>query len=212
MKAAILSESEADDAVLRIIAERVIEGEIEWYPPPHRGRGQAGVRKSLPSVIRHLHYHTDVDLLIVVVDSDHTEPHDESHDKLKSGKNGCRLCILRQITRDVRRTLKHVPTRSPLCFAIGLASPCIEAWLLHGKSAEANEASWKQHLRQKESSSPWASKLKQEKYGTDKPTLPIATDLGSGNARRIAADLSELVSSFPGGLAPLIDGIRAAIQ
>jgi hypothetical protein len=73
MKLAVLSESEADEAALRIIAEGILGRQVEW----HRGfRRRSSGFGSVPGLLRpalmELHYHTDVDGLLVVVDSDHT--------------------------------------------------------------------------------------------------------------------------------------------
>jgi len=72
MKVAVLSESSADEAAIRVFLE-ALRGERIEPPssmPPIRSRGWPAPLITLPSVLRHLHYHSDAEALVVVVDSE----------------------------------------------------------------------------------------------------------------------------------------------
>jgi len=67
MKVAVLSESAADEAAIRILVDAVLMQQTEPVgPPPLRSRGWPAVLSVLPGVIRHLQYQTDADGLVVV--------------------------------------------------------------------------------------------------------------------------------------------------
>ena len=79
MKVAVLSESPADEAAIRILVEGLLGRTIEPPPmPPIRSRGHDAVVASLPTVLKHLHYRTDAEALVVVLDSDRSPVHDPS--------------------------------------------------------------------------------------------------------------------------------------
>jgi hypothetical protein len=81
MRVAILSESEADDAALRILTEAITGKQID--PVLHAGlrsRGWPSVRGVLKSVLLELHYHTNAEGFVMVVDSDATTPHQPEHE------------------------------------------------------------------------------------------------------------------------------------
>lgn len=81
MKVAILSESSADEAALRILTDAAL-GTATTLPDPLslKSRGWASVPRILPAVISHLHYQTDCAGLVVVIDSNGSLPHEEGHD------------------------------------------------------------------------------------------------------------------------------------
>jgi hypothetical protein len=71
MRVAILSESEYDERAVRILIEGILGSSTETVPvKPVARDGWSSVRIILPAVIRHLHYNTDAEALVVVVDSD----------------------------------------------------------------------------------------------------------------------------------------------
>jgi hypothetical protein len=62
MKVAILSESAADEAAVRVLADAVLR--VRTQPAaiaPLRSRGHGAVVNVLPAVIKQLYYHTDTD-------------------------------------------------------------------------------------------------------------------------------------------------------
>jgi hypothetical protein len=73
MRVAILSESSADEAALRILVDAVL-GVVTTVPSttPLRSRGWHAVRNVLPVITKELQYRTDAEGLVVVVDSNHT--------------------------------------------------------------------------------------------------------------------------------------------
>src|SRR2546423_9460463 len=73
MRLAIFSESPADEAAIRVLVNALLGALSE--PIEIQGlrlRGWAGVFTQLQAAIRYLHYNTDADGLIIVVDSDLT--------------------------------------------------------------------------------------------------------------------------------------------
>ena len=69
MKVAILSESPADEAALRELVAGVLGDGVHFTAPGLRARGWPQVGQLLPAVIRHLHFNTDADALVVVAGS-----------------------------------------------------------------------------------------------------------------------------------------------
>lgn len=90
MKVAVLSESPADETAIRILAEACIERKSELVEFNLRSRGWPSVQRLLPTVMKHLHYRTSADGLIVVVDSNRSPLHAPHHDA--EPPTDCRLC------------------------------------------------------------------------------------------------------------------------
>ena len=143
MKVAILSESAADEAAIRLFIEGLL-GEKTEVPGnlPIRSRGWPAVRNILPGVLRQLHYRTDFEALVVVVDSDKTAVHDPAHCEVPRPGHECRLCDLKAVVEGVRRGLSSRPGLPPIETALGLAEPQIEAWYLVGRDPHVSEAMW----------------------------------------------------------------------
>ena len=122
MKLAILSESPADAAAVRILIDAILGEKTETlsFPllsPP----GWPAVRDVLSNVVKHLHYRTDADALVVVVDSDNSPVHEQAHDEPGGIVDRCRVCLLRQTIRNTQAHLRQVARQPPLKTAIGLA-------------------------------------------------------------------------------------------
>ena len=68
----VLIPTSADEAALRILVDAVL-GVVTTVPSttPLRSRGYHAVRSILPVIIKELHYRTNAEGLIVVVDSNH---------------------------------------------------------------------------------------------------------------------------------------------
>src|SRR5215210_5665569 len=149
MKVVVLSESSADEAAVRILVNGILGRETQDVPSlPLRSRGWPYVLKVLPTVIRFLHYQTDVEALVVIADSDDSPLHQSSHDQAGNEEPGCRLCQLRNVFKETK--LSAVSGRSELKSAVGLAVPAIEAWYLCGIDLHVNEATWARKLGQGE--------------------------------------------------------------
>ena len=89
----------------------------------------------------HLHFRTDAEGLVVVVDSDSPIAHREVASETVC-QNGCRLWEPRLVARSTIQRLSARPVRAPLKVAIGLAVPAIEAWYRVGVDATVTEAAW----------------------------------------------------------------------
>jgi hypothetical protein len=94
--------------------------------------------------------------------------------------------------------------------AIGLAVPCIEAWLLCGtiQGRGVTEADWITGLRQ--NSLPYRCKdLKAKLHEPDRVGDKDLVKRIANEARRISANISALETMFPNGFGPFAAGVRA---
>ena len=124
MKLAVLSESAADEAAVWILVSALAGRKIERISPPRlRSRGWPSVVQNLPTVIKHLHYRTEAEALVVVVDGDDSVLHDDTHGNPSESVEACRLCRLRGCVGEVLAALRTLPGRTPLRTAIGVAYP-----------------------------------------------------------------------------------------
>lgn len=213
MKVAIVSESPADEAAIRIFVEGLLGEEIEAAKNTFLQRRPGGVDAVLndaPLILRSLHFGTDVEALAVVVDSDRTLMHEESHERPGNDNQKCRLCEIRKSLRESRDTLSPRPVGDLLKIAVGLAVPAVEAWYLVGDDPHSSEASWNNGI--KAGKPPYTTKeLKKKVYGTDRPQLALETQRATEAARRIVEQdkLQQLEQFFPGGFGALARGVRS---
>lgn len=207
MKVALLSESPADEAALRLVTEAVLGFPVEVAQPPLRARGWPSVAQVLPVILRHLHFNTDAVGIVVTVDADDTVVHNDEHERPGYFHPGCRLCELRAI---VRQTLKHLPPahgRARLCSAVGLAVPAIEAWYLCGRADGVTEREWV--AGQERGEDPFTRKeLKRRVYGTIHPSLPFEVQRAREEISRHRGDFRRLENDFPGGFGALVRDLR----
>ena len=104
--------------------------------------------------------------------------------------------------------MKKRDGRPELKVAIGLAVPAIEAWYLVGKEHEVGEAAWRVGLNN--GRPPFIrKKLKEMVYGTDRPSVELATQRALEEARRIIADVRVLENAFPAGFGLMAGEIRS---
>jgi len=209
MKVAILSESPADEAAVRILVEAVLGVATESVGMPLRLRahGWPSVLHILRGVLLHLHYHTDADGLVVVADSNNSPVHPPEEPGPTGSRGPSRLVQLRSVLADTRRDLRPVAQRDPLKTAIGLAVPAIEAWLLCGADPNVSEGAWVRGMD--EERLPYSrNDLKRRVYGTDRPGLVLETRRAVEEARRIAQDIGLLASKFPIGFGALAGDVR----
>jgi hypothetical protein len=208
MKVAYFAESPADQAALTILAEAILGRQSE--PVIHAGlrhRGWPTVRTVLRSVLLQLHYHTDAEGFVLIVDANGTPPHSAAHEQPNARDPKCRLCQLRRIVHDVQQQVGPRQHQAPLKIALGLAVPTIEAWLLCGVDPHVTEAAWINGL--KEGQMPYTKgSLKNQLYGTSHPSLAIETEAMKIAATRIAANLSPVENLFPGGFGSLLKDMR----
>ena len=208
MNVAILSESPADEAALRVLVEAVLGEPIVRVQAGLRARGWPNVLQLLPAVIRHLHFNTDADGLVVVVDCDDAVVHTVAHEAPNFFHPLCRLCRLRAVFRQTTKRLPPVRGRTRVLRGVGVPVPAIEAWYLCGRTPDVTEAAWL--ARQERGGMPYTrSDLKWRVYGTDRPSLPFETERALEAVRRLQGDTRRLETDFPGGFGALAADLRA---
>ena len=211
MNVAILSESPADEAALAVLVAAILKQPLQPIQSGLRARGWPNVVQVLPAVIRHLHFNTPVDGLVVVVDSDDSVVHTQEHEAPGYFHPQCRLCQVRAV---FRRTVKKLPLRpraarrkSAVLRCVGVAVPAIEAWYLCGRAPDVTESAW--ILGQARGLPPYSRReLKWRVYGTDRPTLPLEIRCALAEVRRQGGDLRRLEADVPGGFGPLARDLR----
>jgi hypothetical protein len=197
MKIALLSESPADEAALRVLVEAVLGAPPKFVAPGFRARGWPNVAQLLPAVIRHLHFQTDTDLLVVVVDSDDSVVHTAAHDRPDYFHPQCRMCELRAVFRRTTKKLPPAHGRDRLLRVVGVAVPAIEAWYLCGRDSSVSELAWREG--QERGRAPYSrAELKWRVYGTDRPTLPQEIRCALHEVERHRRDPRRLENDFPG--------------
>jgi hypothetical protein len=210
MKIAFLSESPADEAVLRVLVEGALKEPPTVASAGYRARGWPNVLQVLPAVIRHLHFNTDVDTLVVTGDSDDSPVHTAAHDAPQYYHPHCRMCQLRAV---FRQTSKRFPTahgRLRVRRVVGVAVPALEAWLLCGVEDSVNEAAWTEG--QARGIRPYTrAELKLKVYRTERPSLPHEIACAVREAERHRRDLRRLEYDFP-GFAALLRDLREPIS
>jgi hypothetical protein len=208
MKLAILSESPADEAALRVLVGYVLGEPLHLVTPSLRARGWPSVEQVLPPILRHLHFNTDAHGLVVVVDSDDSPVHTAEHEAPGYHHPLCRICRLRAV---FRRTLKNLPPaqgRTAPLRAVGLAVPAIEAWLLCGRDEAVTEEAWVRGLAR--GLPPYTRReLKARVYGTTRPSLPLEIERAVAEVSRHRGDVRRLEFDFPQGFGALARDLRA---
>lgn len=207
MKLAVLSESPADEAAVHVLTNGLLGEDTELVNPKQfrtRPGGWPSVLNIAPSLIKHLHYQTDVDALVVVVDSNDSPIHAPSHDEPDGFDRQCRLCLLRRAIADTRNQLGPRAHAASVRTAIGLAVPAVEAWYLSGKDPHVSEAAWTT------GTAPYTRHtLKESAYGTSRPTLVLETQVAVNEAQRLAGQLDALEQLFPVGFGALAQAVHS---
>ena len=208
MKLALLSESPADEAALRVLVEYVLGEPFAQVSPALRARGWPSVEQVLPSVIRHLHFNTEAAGLVVVVDSDDSPVHTAEHEAPGYFHPLCRICRLRAVFRRTVRNLPPAHGRTRVLRAVGLAVPAIEAWYLSGRDTSVTEAAWTSG--QAAGRLPYSrSELKWRVYGTERPSLPHEIKRAVQEVTRHQGDVRRLENDFPLGFGSLARDLRS---
>lgn len=207
MKLALLSESPADETALRVLVESVLRERPVFIGPGFRARGWPNVAQLLPSVIKHLHFNTNADALVVVVDSDDSVVHGVEHDRPGYFHPHCRMCQLRAVFRQTMKRLPAANGRERMLRVVGVAVPAIEAWYLCGRDEHVTEQAWVDG--QERGRLPYTrAELKWRVYGTDRPSLPHEIVCAMREVERQRRDLRRLENDFP-GFAALAADLRA---
>jgi hypothetical protein len=208
MRVAILSESSADEAAIRILLDGILGKQTEEIKPPQlRSRGWPSVIRVLPTVLKFLHYQTDAEALVVIADSDDSPTHQSTHDEAEGANQQCRLCQLRGVVSVETNNLRPVIGRNQIKTAIGLAVPAIEAWYLCGLDSQINEAAWTRKL-QSERITYTRRTLKKDVYNTERPTIDIETAQARQAAIRLVNELQLLEQLFPNGFGAFASDVR----
>ena len=207
MKVALLSESPADEAALRVLVEAVLAEPVDLVPPGLRARGWPNVAQVLPAILRHLYFNTAADGLVVVVDADDSVVHTAEHEAPGYFHPRCRLCQLRAVFRQTQKRFPRRPDRERLRRAVGLAVPAIEAWYLCGQDVRVTELAWLEG--QGRGILPYTRReLKWLVYGTDRPSLAFEIQQALASVRRHHGDVRRLEAEFPHGFGELARDLR----
>lgn len=199
MRVAILSESSADEAGLRILVDAMLGVKTTPISTNLESRGWHAVRTILPVITKQLHYHTDTEGLVVVVDSNHTFL---SRDEPKN-----RLREFQELVQRCRQQLRQVPGRASLKIAVGVAAPAIEAWWLCKSNPQISEAAWEKGMDEKRD--PYSKlDLKRQLYGSEFSSLAHMTLKMTEAAREVSAHLPTLERAFPSGFGSLANELR----
>jgi hypothetical protein len=190
MKVSIFSESSADEAAILTLVKGILGKSLELVPGPRvRSRGWTAVFGLLPVVLKHLHFQTDAEALVLVIDSDSKPVHLPAHDESGGADENCRLCDLRRAAGHVQGALRQVPNRKTMKIAVGMAVPAIEAWYLCGKDPHVSEAAWITGLQT--GKFPYTKQaLKRSVYGTDRPSLELEIACAIKESERNATKIS----------------------
>jgi len=208
MKIAVVSESPADEAAIKILVDAIVGHETELVSAPRlRPGGWPHVLNLLPSITKALHYHTDADGIAVVVDSDSSPIHLPHHPANQECNSECRLCRLRSCLGISLIRVSPVPNRVALRTAVGLAVPAIEAWYRCGVDPHVNEARWMGSLSGERINYSKRS-LKEDVYGSHQPSLQTETTAAVFAAKRLAHNMDQLSQLFPSGFGCLLADLR----
>lgn len=210
MKVAILCESPADRAAIRILIDGILRKKTQEISSlPHIEAcpgGWPSVKTLLPTAIRYLYFNTDAEALVVIADSDDSSIHQSSHEQAGSEEPRCRLCQLRSVFKET--VLRSVPGRSELKSAIGIAVPAIEAWYLCGKDDHVSEATWARKLQHSERIPYTRKSLKKTVYGAEHMTTDVKKRHAIKEAARLVNDLSRIETLFPSGFGSFARDVR----
>lgn len=208
MKIAVVSESPADEAAIKILVDAILGYETELVSGLRiRPGGWPQVLQLLPSIFKGLHYYTDAEGIAVVVDSDRSPVHLLNHSTEQNCFSECRLCLLRDSLRASLATVSPVPNRVTIKTAVGVAVPAIEAWYRCGLDTHVNEARWSGSLTGERINFTKRS-LKVDVYGSDQPGLQAETTAAIEAARRLVHNIEQLHQLFPSGFGCLLADVR----
>lgn len=208
MKVAILSESPADDAALRILVGSLLRVEIDEVVPLRlRGSGWGMIHRMLPNVICKVHYHTNASHLVVLADSDDSPAHREEHEADETLHENCRLCLLRRLATETIASLDDVP--GEVGIKVAVAVPAIEGWYQCGKASANSEQAFALELQEKGRIRFVRQRLKRDVYGTERPSRDLEGTRAIEEAQRLAKDLTQLERLFPGGFGTFATEVRS---
>ena len=206
MKIAVVSESPADEAAIKTLVDAIVGERTELVPARVRPGGWPHVIGVLPNIVTALHYRGEADGLAVVVDSDDSSLHLQSHET-QSNDPDCRLCQLRSCVKRCLDRVAPLNNRNPLQTALGLATPSIEAWYLCGLDPHVMEATWARKLLGEKITYDRHS-LKVAVYGSNQPSLQVETAAAVSAAERLTDNIEQLEQLFPRGFGCFLADLR----
>jgi hypothetical protein len=209
MKLAIVSESSADETAIATLVAGVLGTPIDVASfLVRKGGGWTTLMRALPSIVPAIYYATDVEGVVIVLDSDDSPIHDPDHDPADPNNAYCRICGITQLVARAKARLHDRPIDRPLRFAFGLAVPLLEAWFLCGRDPQVSEATWI-NARRQNTIAYTRPDLKRRLYGTDRPSLDQETSAMVREANRLAAGQLQLLEQlFPLGFGMLVTQLR----
>ncbi|HRH40731.1 MAG TPA: hypothetical protein PKY82_03735 [Pyrinomonadaceae bacterium] len=209
MKIAFFSESVADESALKILVSGILEEEIEDTNLPNNliYRSCTHLDRDLPAVISAVYYNSNAEALVVASDSDDTPVHINEHENKENEK--CRLCKLRKTIEKSLSKLQAFEGKDLLKVAIGVPVPAIEAWYLFGINPQVSSNYWFR-FQNGEKIRYDRKKLKEQVYGTTRPSLELETKRAVEETIRIVENelLEGLEINFPQGFGKMADEIR----
>ncbi len=209
MKLAVPSESETDEAIVRILVDAILARPTEAVDPKslRRRAGFSPISAVLPGILLELHFNSDADGLAVVFDSNSDPVREPEHEASTGRAPNCRLCRLRKRVGEILDSLPSVPGRATLRIAVGQASPAIEAWLLCDQRQNCSESALKPILGKP----PRVMELKRELKAYF-PSGRQGHEPRLEAARRAAGDLELLRKDFPGGFGSFERQVRSWLE
>lgn len=122
MKIGFYCESPADRAALEIFVAGILGEPLEPINLDLEAHSVPGFFNTLAGVFRGIHYNSDAEGFVVVVDCDDTELHDVAHDAPASKEDRCRYCRIRGILNHCfpssERLRKMFDTLLPLVYYV----------------------------------------------------------------------------------------------
>src|SRR5437667_11733579 len=97
MKIGYYCESPADQAAMVVFTEGILGEPPEPINMDLEAHSVPGFFSALDGVFRGVHYNSDAEGLVLVVDCDDTDLHDPAHDTPGTSGERCRLCKARKI-------------------------------------------------------------------------------------------------------------------
>lgn len=208
MTIVFFGESTADQKALTVFTEGILGEPPELISMDLEARTVPAFFSALGGVFRGVHYNSDAEGIVFVVDSDDTELHVSAHNTPGNSGERCRLCRIRKIITQAQNQLKPRQGRSPLKVAVGLTVPTIEAWYLVGKNSQVGEAAWSTGLGS--GRLPFtAAMLKKEVYGEERLSLERKTECAVREARRVIGNIKAIETAFPIGFGLMAAEIRS---
>lgn len=209
MKIAFFSESVADESALKILVSGILEEEIEETDLPNKliYRSCTHLDRDLPSVISAVYYNSNAQALVVASDSDDTPVHISEHENKENDK--CRLCQLRKVVEKSLSKLQAFEGKDLLKVVIGIPVPAVEAWYLFGINPQVSEVYWIR-FQNGEKIRYDRKRLKEQVYGTSRPSLGLETKRAMEETTRIVENelLDGLETNFPQGFGKMADEVR----